>query len=843
MEQNIGEICLAIKQQFQQHNIVVVTAPTGAGKSTVLPLQLLKGTGAGERILMLEPRRLAARQIAERMAHTLGERTGDTVGYRVRFDNKVSGNTRLEILTEGILTRRLVADPMLEGVSMVIFDEFHERNLASDVALALTREAQQIVRPDLKILIMSATIDTTQICRQLHAPLVEMHSRQFTVEVRHTADDIGPNSRPAEVAQCVARAVGTAHRQHAGDILAFLPGQAEIAICQELLEGKLAATDICPLYGLISIEQQHQAIMPAGQGRRKVILATPIAETSLTIQGVRVVVDSGLHRKLVFNPQSGLSHLATARISLDMAAQRTGRAGRVADGVCYRLWSLATEHRMDACRTPEIEEADLSSTCLDVLAWGADQIQELPWLTPPPAWQVAQASKLLRSLGAVGPDGKITPHGRQLSQLPCHPRVAKMLTAPKSGSVKALAADVAAILEEKDPMAQNSSDTDINSRIIALREMRRNRQLSRGWQHIARIAQQYRNIVKAGEQNDIPNPLHTGLLLALAYPERIAMAHSDGCGKFTLASGDMAMVEQTDELAACDWIAVGSVNARSGKIFLASPFDQHSLADGTLIDQENSSSIVIERDNISWDNKRGQLVARHERRIGALVCDSRPVSSFGKEQATQIMCQAAKKHGTSMLDFNDKARNMQQRVATVAAWHPELELPSLDTSDVLSHCDEWLPLWLETENGQLRTSVNELRKLDVSAILWSMLTWEQQQQVDLLAPTHIKVPTGSSIRVEYRQSAELPVLRVRLQECFGLEHTPRVDNGKRAVLMELLSPGFKPVQLTQDLHSFWQNTYFEVRKELRRRYPKHAWPDNPLEAQAVRGVKKHSARK
>ncbi len=832
---DIDNIYQDIRQQLALHNTIVVTAPPGAGKSTILPLRFLADLRQGGKILMLEPRRLAARQIAERMSATIGQAVGTTVGYRVRFDNKTSDNTRIEVLTEGILTRRLVSDPTLDGVEMVIFDEFHERNLASDVALALTREAQQIIRPDLKIIIMSATIDTAYICQQLGAPLVEMHHRQYAIDLIHADLRITENSLPSEIALAVAQTVRTAHARHDGDLLAFLPGQAEILACQEMLADSLPHTDVYPLYGQLTGPEQQRAIAPSAEGRRKVVLATPIAETSLTIEGVRTVVDSGLYRKLVFNPQSGLSHLATQRISLDMATQRAGRAGRLADGTCYRLWSVATEHRMDPCRKAEIEDADLASTCLDVAAWGGGEISQLCWLTPPPAGHVAQAMKLLCDLGAVD-KLTITPHGRALQQLPCHPRIAQMLTSVRGEAMKALAADVAALLEEKDPMPLEQDGADINTRIIALREMRRRGRLSRGWQHIARISEQYRSLVRVREDNDAPAPTHTGLLLALAYPERIAMASQGGPGRFCMASGDAAYVGLADDLTAYDWIAIGSVNALGGRVFLASPFDPSTLTDPQLV--STNSGIITWRDNISWDNKKGLLVMRHEQRIGMLTVSSQPIGQADKQQAVAVICEAARKHGTSMLCFDERVANLQQRVATVAEWHPELGLPSLAATDVLAHADEWLPLWLEGTDGKLRTTTQELRKIDLCVALWSLLSWEQQQQVDALAPTHIQVPTGSRISVEYRQGAALPVLRVRLQECFGMSATPRVDGGTRPVLMELLSPGFKPVQLTSDLRSFWENTYFEVRKELKRRYPKHSWPDNPLEAQAVRGVKR-----
>ena len=891
----ILEIAGAVNAALADSSRLVVTAPPGAGKSTILPLTILAGGRseategvAGEpspannlfkernrKILLLEPRRLAARQIAERMAALLGEPVGRTVGYRIRFESRVSAATRIEVLTEGILTRMLVDDPALEGVGVVIFDEFHERSLQSDVALALTREAQQLLRPDLRILLMSATIDTDALCAALDAPLLESAGRMFPVEVRHTPEE----ATAEDVAERVAHWVRVVLREHEGDILAFLPGEGEIRCCAELLSG-VEGANIYPLYGLLPPEQQRAAIAPSPAGSRKIVLATPIAETSLTIEGVRVVVDGGFCRRLVFDPQNALSRLETVRVSRDMADQRSGRAGRVAPGVCYRLWSPATEARMAATRTPEILEADLANTVLDAAAWGESQLEHLAWLTPPPAAHVAQATQLLTLLGAIDETGRITPHGRALSALPCHPRIGKMLLRAGDSPVKpandgkgpandgtgpstvALAAEIAALLEEKDPLATAENDASLTTRLDALHRAGR----SGRWGRISQIAEQYRMMVSkkavfeatpsknagggldlgrnrghgegdspiksandVGGSGNAPqrsrDPYAVGALLAQAYPERVAKARPEGRGHFQLASGELAAVPPEDALSACEWLAVASVSVRpgrEGRIFLAAPVDPNDLPE-----------LIRSRDRVAWDSKTGAAVAQRERRIGGLLVDAKPLSEGVRELLTQAICEAAQKEGTAMLDFSDEVGNLQRRVAAVAAWHPELELPDLSTDAVLKSA----PAWLSPFVGRA-TTVAELKKIDLAAALWTLLDYAQQQAVERLAPSHIEVPTGSRIRVEYRQGAEAPVLRVRLQECFGLTDTPRVDGGRRPVLMELLSPGYKPVQLTSDLRSFWTNTYFEVRKELRRRYPKHAWPDNPLEAEAVRGVRR-----
>ena len=813
----VAEVAGEIDRLLPQNSCVVVTAPPGAGKSTLLPLTILENLPEGK-VLMLEPRRVAARQIAERMAWMLGEPVGRTVGYRMRFEQKVSAGTRIEVLTEGVLVRRLVDDPGLEGVSVVIFDEFHERNLTTEVALALTREAQQVLRPDLRMLVMSATIDTDALCRDLDAPLVESRGKMFPVEVVRGKEE----AKPENAAELVAQTVRLAHRDHAGDILAFLPGEADIRRCAEHLGASLGETQVFPLYGMLSGEEQRRAIAPSAPGSRKIVLATPIAETSLTIEGVRVVVDSGLCRKPVYDPQRGLNRLETVRISRDMADQRAGRAGRVAPGVCYRLWSAATEQRMPPVRVPEILEADLAPTVLAIAAWGESRPERLPWLAPPPALSLRHARELLVELGALDANGGITPHGRALAGLPCHPRVAQMLLKADTPERKALAADLAALLEEKDPL--DTPEAGVYIRLKALRDARQSRREGR-WSRMCRIAEQYRKMVRVPVDDADPDPFEAGALLAAAYPERIAKAWKDGVGRFCLAGGDLAAVDPSDPLAASEWLAVGSLHAAPGgvgRIFLAAPLGTSDL-----------KPYIRRRDVVAWDSRQGSVAARRESRVGQLAVSAQPLSDVPREEIVRVICEAARKEGTSMLDFSDEVQNLQRRVAAVAAWRPELELPDLSTETVLERAPEWLPPFI----GKATTTA-ELKRIDLCAALWSLLTFPQQQAVDRLAPSHITVPTGSRIRVEYRQGADAPVVRVRLQECFGLTDTPRVDDGRRPVLMELLSPGFKPVQLTTDLRSFWEGTYFEVRKELKRRYPKHAWPDDPLAADPVRGVKR-----
>ena len=884
-----SQIAVGVNEALHTNSSLVVTAPPGAGKSTLLPLTILSSLGEGEKILMLEPRRLAARQIAERMAQMLGEQVGETIGYRVRLESRVSKRTRIEVLTEGILTRMIVDDATLDGVSVVIFDEFHERSINSDLALALTRQAQQIIRPDLKVVIMSATIDASNICAALQAPLIESEGRMFPVELHYADEDTDPR----DIAAAAASTTIEAYKKYEGDILVFLPGQAEIERCYELLSKSQHFTaspsqpintsthqhlttstsqpttttphhlTIHPLYGNLSPEDQRRAIAPSAPGERKIVIATPIAETSITIEGVRVVIDAGLCRQVVFDARTGLSHLETVRISMDMATQRMGRAGRVAEGVCYRLWTKASEHLMAEQRKPEIEEADLAPMLLDTAAFGESDAEALPWLTMPPRAGVFKAKELLTTLGAIDENGNITSIGKRMATLPCHPRIARMILATTNLTTStpqgvhlsplgfcrlpeqevhqqhlttstshhnntSLACDIAALLEEKDPLSETGG-TDLTLRLSALRAARRKKQLGR-WQRIAKIAAEYRRMAHTDEDNRDPAQTEVGLLVAYAYPERIAHS-TNSIGGYRLASGANVQLDAADQQSAHSWLAVASLysaTGTTGRVFLAAPIAPDDL----------EKEFVKEVDNIAWDTKQGCVVMQREQRIGKLILSQKPIHDADKERLKGIVCEAMKKDGLTMMAWSEKAvEQVQRRVAQVAAWHPEMALPDVSTEHLLSTAADWLPFYLE-EGGRVKTSVQELRKLNLADIIWNILPYEAQLEVDRLAPTHIEVPTGSHIRIDYRSGAEAPVLSVRLQECFGMESTPCVDDGRQPLLMELLSPGFKPVQLTQDLASFWQGTYFQVRKELRRRYPKHYWPENPLEAEAVRGVKR-----
>ena len=832
-----SQIAVGVNEALHTNSSLVVTAPPGAGKSTLLPLTILSSLGEGEKILMLEPRRLAARQIAERMAQMLGEQVGETIGYRVRFESRVSKRTRIEVLTEGILTRMIVDDATLDGVSVVIFDEFHERSINSDLALALTRQAQQIIRPDLKVVIMSATIDTSNICAALQAPLIESEGRMFPVELHYADEDTDPR----DIAAAAASTTIEAYKKYEGDILVFLPGQAEIEQCYELLSKSQHFTaspsqpintsthqhfttstsqpttttphhlTIHPLYGNLSPEDQRRAIAPSAPGERKIVIATPIAETSITIEGVRVVIDAGLCRQVVFDARTGLSHLETVRISMDMATQRMGRAGRVAEGVCYRLWTKASEHLMAEQRKPEIEEADLAPMLLDTAAFGESDAEALPWLTMPPRAGVFKAKELLTALGAIDENGNITPIGKRMATLPCHPRIARMILATTNLTTStpqgvhlsplgfcrlpeqevhqqhlttstshhnntSLACDIAALLEEKDPLSETGG-TDLTLRLSALRTARRKKQLGR-WQRIAKIAAEYRRMAHTDEDNRDPAPTEVGLLVAYAYPERIAHS-TNSIGGYRLASGANVQLDAADQQSAHSWLAIASLysaTGTTGRVFLAAPIAPDDL----------EKEFVKEVDNIAWDTKQGCVVMQREQRIGKLILSQKPIHDADKERLKGIVCEAMKKDGLTMMAWSEKAvEQVQRRVAQVAAWHPEMALPDVSTEHLLSTAADWLPFYLE-EGGRVKTSVQELRKLNLAEIIWNILPYEAQLEVDRLVPTHIEVPTGSHIRIDYRSGAEAPVLSVRLQECFGMERTPCVDDGRQPLLMELL---------------------------------------------------------
>lgn len=809
----VTEIIETVQQHLLQHNTLIVQAPPGAGKSTLLPLVLLNEPWLqGQKIIMLEPRRLAAKSIAARMSQLYGTATGNTIGYRIRFENKVSADTQIEVVTEGILTRMLHSDNALQGVGLVIFDEFHERSIHADVAMALCREAQQVLRPDLRMLVMSATLNMPQLTRLLQAPVVQSEGKQYPVEMIYAG---GQDERL--LPEVTARLIIKALREQEGDALVFLPGEGEIRKCAELLKPELRDIAIHPLYGMLPFGEQQAAIVPNKQGKRKVVLATSIAETSLTIEGVRIVVDTGYGRIQRFDPKSGLSRLETVQISKDSADQRAGRAGRLSAGVCYRMWTAATHERLAEHRVPEIVEADLASVMLDMAVWGVNDIQQLTWLTPPPKAHVMQANDILHQIGALE-NGKVTEHGKQIHQLACHPRIAHMLLMAQTEHAQQLATDIAAVLEERDPLPREAG-IDINLRVEALRRGRGNNGLGNKFSRIEKVAQSYRNLLKVEADNGPVDSYETGLLLAYAYPERIAFARPGNNAQFQLANGKYAVAGHRDDLSNEPWLAVAHMDTRDGlgKIFLASPLNPKDLR-----------PLVKEQEVITWDTRKGGLVASKDLRIGSIVLQSKPLPAPNEQFLTQAIAKAIQTEGEQLLNFDETMQQLQCRIQSLQQWNGDELWPDVSTASLLLVNMDWLGgYYVGVKKNE------DLKRINLSEALLQWLPWEQQQLLEKLAPAKLKVPSGSMIPIHYLPNGETPVLSVRLQEVFGLLETPRINNGHTPVVMHLLSPGFKPVQVTSDLKSFWQNTYFEVKNELKRRYPKHAWPDNPLEALPV----------
>jgi ATP-dependent helicase HrpB len=816
----VNEVVPTLKIQLQNHQKVLLSAPPGAGKSSVVPLVLLQEEWLGnQKIILLEPRRLAAKTLAQRMAHILGEEVGETVGYRIRFESKISKNTKIEVVTEGILTRMLQNDNALEGVALVIFDEFHERNIHADVALAFCLQAQEVLRPDLKILVMSATLNLQDLQNLLQAPVVESTGKIYPVEHIYT-DSTDIFSLPESTSFVIKRAL----QEQKGDVLVFLPGEGEIKKCASLLQNLSSDIEIHELYGALPFSLQQRAILPSSKGNRKVVLATSIAETSLTIEGITVVVDCGYVRKQVFEPKSGLSKLETLPISMDSANQRAGRAGRLQPGVCYRMWNKAQQHQLQEFRKPEILEADLASLALDLAQWGVVNYLDMPWLTVPPLKNITQAFSLLEDLGATE-DGKITPHGKQMQALACHPRIAHLLIKAQEHNLTHLATDIAALLEEKDPLGREAG-VDINLRIEALRKQRAQKSFNRSFGKIAKIAEQYRKLCKVEENNDFPDGKTTGFLLVHAYPERIGMARPGNNAQFQLSGGNLAMLGHKDDLANEPCLAIAHVDARDGmgKIFLASPLDPRDLSD-----------LLKEKEVLEWNTKKGGLVASKDLRLGSLVLKSSPITQINPDKVVDVLVKVLQKEGVHLLNFSEDVVQLQNRLLFLKTYDDAEKWGDFSTEYILQNANEILGMYLRN----CKTNV-DVQKIDLHQILLNQLDYNLQQELQQKAPAKLEVPSGSKITLQYSTDASAPILAVRIQEIFGLNESPRINNGKNTLLLHLLSPAYKPVQITSDLANFWKSTYFEVKKELKQRYPKHAWPDNPTQHPAIKGTKKQN---
>jgi ATP-dependent helicase HrpB len=827
----INGVLPALSEALAGSPAAVLSAPPGSGKTTIVPLELIRQDWLkGQSILLLEPRRLAARAAAMRMAELLGEPVGETVGYRVRFDSKVSQKTRIEVVTEGILTRRLQQDPALEGVGLVIFDEFHERSLQADLGLALCLDIQQGLREELRLLVMSATLATEAVAGLLgDAPVIRGEGQSYPVELCYL--DAPPQGRIPEIA---LKGVRRALAERQGDILVFLPGGGEIRRLGELLAPELerAGVDLCPLYGDLSREAQDWAIRPHPDGRRRVVLATAIAETSLTIEGITTVVDAGWSRLPSFDPNSGLTRLETLRLSRAAADQRAGRAGRLGPGFCYRLWTPGEQERLRPHTPPEILDADLAPLALELAQWGVTDPADLGWLDSPPAGAFAQARELLQALDALDSRGRITHTGKRMVNRAVHPRLAHMLSVGAERGQGRLAADLAALVSERDllpriPGQQRPVDIEERLRLLRLwRDKGRGAARSAGADVAAcgRVEQASKQLRPRDEgQGEV---LSIGALLASAYPDRIAKRRGGDSYTYQLAIGRGARLPEGDLLGSSEYLVAAQLDAgkREGRIFLAASVTPQEL-------RELLPGQIQHRTLVQWDSRSESVIARDEECLGALLLSQSPLETADPDALCRAMLEGIKQMGLDCLPWNEAARAWQARVGSLCHWQTEAGWPDVSDESLLETLEEWLSPWLD---GITRRT--HLQRLDLTTILRSRLEWQQQQLLDELAPSHIQVPSGSRKRLEYRPG-EPPVLAVRLQEMFGLAETPAVCHGQVPVMLHLLSPAQRPIQVTQDLRGFWERTYAEVKKELKGRYPKHHWPDDPWAAQPTARAK------
>lgn len=818
----IDELLPDIRQQLLSHTALVIQAAPGAGKTTRVPPALLGESWLqGRKLLMLEPRRLAARTAARYIALERGEAPGATIGYRVRMDSRVSAATRIEIVTEGVLTRLIQDDPSLSAYGAVIFDEFHERSLQADLALALCLESRAALRPDLRLVVMSATLDTGPVADLLgSAPVLTSSGREYPVETRYV-----PPPAQAHISAQALPVIEKALAEERGNVLVFLPGVGEIRRVQAALVERVPAdVRVAPLYGDLDAAAQDQAIAPPTAGQRKVVLATAIAETSLTIEGIRVVIDAGRMRVPRFDPVSGMTRLETVRVSRASADQRRGRAGRLEPGVCYRLWRESEQERLAAANTPEILSADLAELVLELARWGATDPGKLKWLDAPPTAAWNQARELLQELMALDAEGRITNHGRELLTLPLHPRLGHMLLRGKALGWGAIACDVAALLSERDPLYRAGTEThaDLHARLQLLKSGNPDSQRrTRGLRDVA--AQLRRSLGLPAEDEEAGDE---GVLVALAYPDRIAQRRAGGAPRYLLANGRGALLAEGDPLGKADWLSVAQVGSeiREAKIFLAARLRQTDV-------QKHFANLIVESEFVIWDDAAGAVLARRQRRLGALVLDDAPAQNASPQAISQALLAGIRQRGLACLPWTPALRNLQARLLFLRRILGP-EWPDVSDVALFANLDAWLAPYLA---GMSR--ISHLEGLALDEALLAPLDYRQRRALDEFAPTHIPVPSGSNIRVDYTEG-DIPVLRVKLQELFGMRDTPRLAGGKLPVMLHLLSPAQRPVQVTQDLAGFWQRTWPEVRKELKGRYPKHNWPDDPTTAQASRGARR-----
>jgi ATP-dependent helicase HrpB len=804
-----------LSRTLAKNNAAVLVAPPGAGKTTRVPLALLDEPWARTRkIIVLEPRRIAARASAERMAKTLGERVGETVGYRVRFGSKVSRATRIEVVTEGIFSRQILNDPELSGVAAVLFDEFHERSLDADLGLALARDAQTGLREDLRILVMSATLDGARVAKLLgKAPVVSSEGRAFPVETRYLG-----RKPDAPLERQMADAIAMALRADGGSVLAFLPGAAEIRRTQNFLGERVhdPSVEIVPLFGALDAAVQDRAIAPARQGSRKVVLATSIAETSLTIEGVRIVVDSGMARVPRYEPDIALTRLETVRASRAAVNQRRGRAGRTEPGVCYRLWDEPQTASLAAYTQPEILSADLSSLVLDLAQWGVSDPATLAFLDPPPAPALKEAKSLLSELGALDSDGRITAEGKSLRELALPPRLSRMIVDSHRLGAGEAAAEIAAVLTERG-LGGDSVDLDV--RLDQFRRDRSPRAVS-----ARSLARRWASQVEASEGAPKPGTLpSTGIILAFAFPDRIA--RNRGNGSFVLANGRGAALEQTSSLARAPYIAVAELTgtAAQGRILLAAPITQAEI-ELRFADQIEST------DDISFDRSTLALRSRRRKTLHAITLSEAPLALSASAQTARILADGLTAAGLDKLPFSKAAKQWRDRVMFLRSAEGE-SWPDLSDDALIARREEWLVPALYD-----KLSLKDVSAGDLMEALLALLPWELRARLEREAPTHFEAPTGTQLPIDY-EAEQGPTIAVRLQELFGLNTHPSIAKGAVPLVLELLSPAHRPVQVTRDLPGFWRGSYAAVRSDLRGRYPRHPWPEDPATAAPTRRVK------
>lgn len=808
------------------HSRLVLEAPPGAGKTTQVPLALLHAPWLqGRKVVMLEPRRVAARAAAGFMARQLGERVGATVGYRIRFENKVGPTTRIEVVTEGILTRMLQDDPLLEGVGALVFDEFHERHLAADLGLALALDVQAGVREDLRIVVMSATLDGARLADFLDAPRLSSAGRSFPVAIAHF-----PARRDEALEHQTRRAIEHALATHPGDVLVFLPGQREIAKVAALLELDDHAVEVLPLHGELPIEQQARVLQPAPDGRRRVVLATNVAESSVTLPGVRVVIDSGLAREPRFDPNSGFSRLETVAISQASADQRAGRAGRVAEGWAYRLWPAS--QRLEPQRRPELVQVDLAPLALELAAWGSDGLR---WLDPPPPGALAAGRDLLRRLDALTATGTLTERGRQMLALGTHPRLAAMLLAAANDPARlALACDLAALLEARDPLRTRTDA--LAARWQALAAWRAGRVASDASRSsltaIDAAATQWRRRLRCDAAPPATVPAHAlGDLLAHAFPDRIGRQHPQDPRRYLLANGRMARLFDDSALYGEPWLVASELRfeAKDALLLRGAPVDETVL-------RAEFAAHFSDADEVRWDAERRALVSERVARFDGIVLAAKPAGRVDPALAARALTDAVRDLGLAVLPWSEALTQWRIRVQCLRAWLPELGLPDLSDAALLATLDDWL---LPALAGKTRLDALSVEAL--AEAVQGRLDWPLRQRLDTLAPTRIAVPSGMQRAITYALDADgtpaAPVLAVKLQELFGLADTPRIADGRVPLTLHLLSPAGRPLQVTQDLRGFWERTYPDVKKEMKGRYPRHPWPDDPWSATATHRAK------